>query len=234
MSDADGLTVEFCGEQRIVRPEQTLSFGRDADLVVDDNEFLHGIVGRFECRHERWWITNEGSRAVLDVYDRITRSRATLMPGTDQALPGPDVIVRFSAGRAVYEIEASTNGATPAVPTKPASGETLDGHTPLVEFTEGQMLLVLALAERSLRQPHLPIEVPTSREAAHRLGWPMTTFNRKLDVVCRKVAKMGLPGVAASGTEPATNRRTRLVEHAINSRLVNTTDLELLDKHTAG
>lgn len=233
MSDTDALNVEFCGEQQIVGPEQTLSFGRVADLVVDDNEFLHGVVGRFERRHERWWITNEGSRTVLDVYDRLSRSRATLMPGTDQALPGADVVVRFSAGRAVYEIEASTGGEAPSPQSKSGSGDTLDGHAPQIEFTDGQRLLVLALAERSLRQPHLPVEVPTSREAAHRLGWPMTTFNRKLDVVCRKVAKLGLPGLAASGTEPAKNRRVRLVEHALNSRLVGAAELELLDQHMA-
>jgi hypothetical protein len=72
-------------------------------------------------------------------------------------------------------------------------------------------------------------EIPPSAKAAERLGWTVTRFNRKLDNVCDKLDRLGVPGMRGGQRTFATNRRARLVEHAISSRLVTRSDLALLD-----
>jgi len=56
----------------------------------------------------------------------------------------------------------------------------------------------------------------------------MTTFNRKLDNVCDKLDRLGIDGVRGGRERLATNRRARLVEYAISTRLVTKDDLRLL------
>ena len=61
------------------------------------------------------------------------------------------------------------------------------------------------------------------------LGWAITRFNRKLDNVCDKLDKQGVAGLRGGPGKLASNRRTRLVEYAVGTRLVTPEDLALLD-----
>lgn len=72
-------------------------------------------------------------------------------------------------------------------------------------------------------------EIPSSADAARRLGWATTRFNRKLDNVCEKLDRIGVKGLRGGPGLLATNRRARLVEYAVASRLVTPADLPLLD-----
>ncbi len=72
-------------------------------------------------------------------------------------------------------------------------------------------------------------EIPSSAQAARRLGWALTRFNRKLDNVCDKLDRLGVSGLRGGPGAHATNRRARLVEYAVSSRLVTAADLPLLD-----
>src|SRR5690625_6113241 len=72
--------------------------------------------------------------------------------------------------------------------------------------------------------------VPTSAQASKRLGWQLTKFNRKLDNVCDKLDRLGVRGLRGGPGKLASNRRARLVEHAVFSRLVTSADLPLLDQ----
>src|SRR4051794_9169720 len=49
MSDPN-LYVDFIGELSTVEPGDELTFGRQADLHVDDNRHLHRVLGRFWSR----------------------------------------------------------------------------------------------------------------------------------------------------------------------------------------
>jgi hypothetical protein len=101
-----------------------------------------------------------------------------------------------------------------------------------VPLTSTQRLLVVSLAEGVLRQSSPGRgEIPTSAEAAARLHWSMTTFNRKLDNVCDKLDKIGVRGLRGVKGNLATNRRLRLVEYAVATRLVSQDDLYLLAKN---
>ncbi len=94
--------------------------------------------------------------------------------------------------------------------------------------------MILALAEPLLRREGTGMsELPTSAQAAERLGWTLTRFNRKLDNVCDKLDRIGVPGMRGGVRSYATNRRVRLVEHALAARLVTRDDLPLLDEEHA-
>ena len=66
--------------------------------------------------------------------------------------------------------------------------------------------------------------------AAARLGWTLTRFNRKLDNVCQKLADAGTRGLHGGVGRVASNRKARLVEHALSTKLVVEEDLGLMDR----
>ena len=86
------------------------------------------------------------------------------------------------------------------------------------------------LAEPALRGGvRTPAVVPSSGDAARRLGWTTTKFNRKLDNVCQKFAAQGVRGLHGDPGRLASNRRARLVEYALSTRVVIRDDLDLLE-----
>ena len=228
MSGAGPLIVDFCGEVHEVEERSTLTFGRLGDLAIDDNPYMHRVMGQFEARHGRWWITNLGSSIVLELFDRTTHSKVSLAPTADQALPGHDVVVRFTAGPTVYEVDVRSNPVERKREFEPvAAGETISVSD--LPMTESQLLMILALAERKLRVPQEPLKIPPTKEAAGRLGWPTTKFNRKLDNVCEKLTRAGVTGLKARPGDVAVDRRRRLVEHSISAGLVDISMLDMLD-----
>ena len=95
-------------------------------------------------------------------------------------------------------------------------------------------LLILALAEPMLnREGSGMSSVPTSAQASKRLGWQLTKFNRKLDNVCDKLDRNGVRGLRGGPQKLAVNRRARLVEHAVASRIVAADQLPALDEERA-
>ena len=98
-------------------------------------------------------------------------------------------------------------------------------------LTASQKVLIVALAEPMLRREGTGTSaIPSSKQAAARLGWEITRFNRKLDNVCDKLDRRGVRGLRGGPGQLAVNRRARLVEHAVASRLVTPGDLALLEE----
>ena len=231
------LYVEFIGEVATVEPGEELTFGRQADLHIDDNRHLHRVLGRFWSRGDAWWLTNEGRSITIHVADADSRSNVQLAPGSEIALSFPNSVLRFRAGVTDYEVAVR-------VPDRDA-GEGDDEDDPLdadadddelgatialgdILLTDEQRLLLLALAEGTLRDPHNTDELPTNRAVARRLGWSITKFNRKLDNLCNRFTKLGVGGLRGSIDQLATDRRRRLVEHAIESGLISRSQLDRL------
>lgn len=232
------LHVEFIGDEIALAPGRDLTFGRLADLHIDDNRHLHRVLGRFWSRADTWWLTNEGRSITIQIADADSRSSISLAPGSEIALSFPNAILRFRAGMTDYEL-------TVRVPDRDAAdGDELDGLDDLDELddeelgdtialsdlplADEQRLLLLALAEGTLRDPHGSDELPTNRSVARRLGWSITKFNRKLDNLCNRFSKLGVGGLRGSIDQLATDRRRRLVDHAIESGLVTADQLALL------
>ena len=135
----------------------------------------------------------------------------------------------FAAGPTTYEFSITVRGTTFRSYSAPTAdtGEATVGEA---RFTPSQYLLILALCEPWLTQAGSgATDIPRNAEAAARLGWPITRFNRKLDNVADKLDRMGVPGMRGRPGSLATHRRVRLVEYAVAARLVSSSDLYLLD-----
>lgn len=225
----DELTVEFAGELYTVAPGAVFTVGREGDLAIDDNLFLHRNFLTIRHLDGLWLLSNVGSRLSATVTDSGGRVQAWLAPGARLPLVFSSTSVIFSAGPTTYEltIHASVPTFRETQPEADDDGLSTIGDVPL---THSQRVMILALAEPVLRREGTGMsELPTSAQAAERLGWTLTRFNRKLDNVCDKLDRIGVPGLRGGARSYATNRRVRLVEHAIAARLVTRADLPLLD-----
>ena len=192
------------------------------------------MLGRFWSRGDAWWLTNEGRSITIQIADADSRSSVPLAPGSEIALSFPNSILRFRAGVTDYEVVVG-------VPDRGADegddeDDPLDADDDEFEtialgdllLTDEQRLLLLALGEGTLLDPHDADELPTNRAVARRLGWSITKFNRKLDNLCNRFTKLGVGGLRGSIDQLATDRRRRLVEHAIESGLIARSQLSLL------
>ncbi|GAA1442523.1 hypothetical protein GCM10009641_57310 [Mycobacterium cookii] len=223
------LLVEFCGEEHAVHPDQTFSVGRDADLVVDDNAYLHRRLIEFAHHDGFWWLRNVGSRLSVTVSGEAGRLQSWVGPGSSVPLVLPAVSVLFSAGGTTYEIDVRAE--VPVFESVSHGGDSdSDATLGAVDLTPTQFQLVLALAEQTLRRAGTGLaDLPTNATAAQRLGWSTTTFNRKLDNVCDKFDRAGVKGMRGGPERLATQRRARLVEYAVAARIVTAQHLPLLD-----
>lgn len=223
------ITIEFAGEYFPVEPGGRFVVGREGELAIDDNLFLHRHFLEISESGGLWWLANIGTRLQATVTDGTGGVQAWLGPGARLPLVFEITTVVFSAGPTTYEfvIHSSEPTFRPTRRELVGDGDSTIGDVPL---TESQKLLLVALAEPLLRRDGTGMSaIPSSAAAAERLGWTVTRFNRKLDNVCDKFDRIGVPGMRGGARSSATNRRARLVEHVIASRLVSKDDLAMLD-----
>lgn len=226
------LVVEFAGERHEVAADREFAIGRDGDLVIDDNRYLHRRFLTLTAENGMWWLSNVGSRIAATVTDGTGRVHARLAPGARLPVVFERLHVLFGAGSTSYDLTVHTEGgfAVDPAPRPEAIGDATIGDVPL---SPSQRLLLVALAENVLRQTESGRgEIPSSADAAARLGWTLTAFTRKLDTVCGKLEREGVTGLRGGRGKLATNRRMRLVEHAVATRLVSRDDLALLEQAT--
>lgn len=236
------LAVEFLGEQRLLSPGDELTFGRSADLVVDENRYLHRVVGRFSEANGWWWLTNLGSSIPVTLSDARSPSFTRLAPGATTVISFDSASVGFEAGGATYELLVDVLRDETADPPDLDDDEAAadEGWSAEVTTTASslpmsaeQRLLLVALAEAQLRDPAAALDLPTNRQIASSLGWTITKYNRKLDGLCVKFAAHGVSGLRGSSDALARDRRLRLVDHALHAGIVTPDDLALLDEARA-
>lgn len=225
--------VDYCGERFDLNPDRRFSIGREADLSVDDNPYLHR---RFLVLHNEnglWWLSNLGTLLSASVSAGDVGFSATLGPGARMPLVFGETTIVFSAGPTTYEISVFADAPAVRSITEP---QTIGGDTTrgVPTLTESQKVLIVVLAEEILRRDGTGASaIPSSAQAAARVGWSITKFNRKLDNVCDKLDQLGVSGMRAGGGKLASNRRAKLVEYAISSRIVTRDDLPLIDAEAA-
>lgn len=225
------LYVDYCGEDHACSPERSLSFGREADLVIDSNPYLHRVLGIFEYRDGHWLLSNVGGTIVLNIADRTGATSAVLAPGRSLGLAMAEFVVSFVAGRTRYELDAALEGVQSAAEVgfeQTTGRRTLEWG--MVELNPDQHLLLVDLAADRLRDPHArPSTAASKSTSARRLGWSMSKYNRKLDHLCQKLDRAGVPGLYGVEGAQASDRRRVLVDHALAVGLVTTDDLALLE-----
>ena len=224
------LRVEFVGEWSTIEPGQDFYVGRESELTIDENPYLHRRFLRIFDEFGLWWLGNVGSLLSATVSDGTGQVQAWLAPGAKLPIVFPELNVMFTAGSTTYDftIHAEDDYFTTSR-MQQGSGNTTTRMP--VALTTTQRQLILSLAEPMLRQSTAGRgTLPSNADAAARLGWSMTTFNRKLDNVCDKLDRLGVDGLRGGKGKLATNRRARLVEYAVVSHLVSVEDLPLLDQ----
>jgi hypothetical protein len=222
--------VEFCGEIFPVREGAPLLVGREGGLEISDNQYLHRRFLEISVVNGLVWMSNVGTHLPATVADGGGLVQAWLSPGARIPIVFEETIVWFSAGPTTYEFTLRTTVAPfqPTVQEFPEAGTTTIGR---LTFTPDQRRLMVALAEPVLRRVGQgPSSIPSTAEAAERLGWTITKFTRKLDNVCDKLARTGVRGLQGNSNKLASGRRARLVEYAVATHLVTTDDLDLLLK----
>jgi hypothetical protein len=229
-------TVVFCGERHEVAPDSALTIGREADVSVDDNEFLHRRFLMVSSVEGLWVLRNVGTHLTATVSDVSGLVQAWLGPGAQVPLVSEHTIVYFTAGPTTYELEIElaeppfTMTPMPVEEGAQAGVATVSGVT----LTTKQRLVLLSLTERALRRGDRgATSIPSSKLAAQRLGWTLVAFNRQLDNLCQKLAAFGVRGLHGDTENLAANRRARLAEYALATRLVTRADLSLLEEMSA-
>ncbi|WP_183097784.1 hypothetical protein [Nocardioides pelophilus] len=231
MTDQDkpSISLDFAGEILTAEPGRDLTVGRSGDLEIDDNPYLHRDFLRFSHRDAMWWVANVGGRLAAYLTDANGLMRSTLAPGAQLPLVFPRTLITFAAGETLYELIVDV-ADTPYDPVRrPTSGA---GTTTIIpgQFTESQLLAILALAEPVLRRSGSGAgEIPSTGQAAGRLGWSTKRFDKKIENVCDKLTAAGVRGLRGAGVRMASNRRLHLVEYAVSTLLVTPDDLALLD-----
>lgn len=222
--EAGVLSIEFVGEVREVDPSADLTFGRGADLVMDDNHFMHRVVGRFVAREGIWWLQNLGTRSRLEMLDVATGSILELAPGQQLPVVATDFTVRFSAGPTNYELTGKRSGEPLRADAEGDVVGTATVDFANVPLSPEQHLLVVALFESKLRAGR----IEGGGVMARRLGWSANKYNRKLDVVCEKLHRAGVPGVKGEVGLSADGRRETVLNWALSNGVVTRSDLSLV------
>ncbi len=224
------LRLEFAGEWHDMPTGRPFIIGREGDLEVDDNPYLHRHFLELQQRDGLWWLANVGVRLAATISSAGGAVQSWLSPGAQMPLVFERSVIVFTAGPVTYELSLHTEQAPYEVSHQVQTS--MSGETTVMpaSFTVLQKQLIVALAEPMLRREGVSMnELPSSSDAAKRLGWTMSKFNRKLDNVCDKLDRMGVQGLRGGPGKLATNRRARLVEYAVTSQVVTRADLPLLD-----
>ena len=225
------LTIDFGGELHELDGERPFLIGREGDLAIDDNQYLHRRFLEIRCENDMWWLINVGTQLSATICDGSSSVRAWLAPKGRMPLVFATTAIRFTAGPTNYEIAAILSDA-PYVHDEP--NESNDGSTTIgrVSLTLDQRLVLLALAEAPLRRGSPgSADIPSSSSAARRLGWSAKKFEKKIDNVCEKFANHGVRGLKGEQGNLASSRRARLVDYVLAARIVTVAELELLDQH---
>ena len=230
---AGKLYLEFCGEDHTLSPGESLSFGRAADLVIDENPYMHRVVGRFVQRGNHWCIENHSRSITFTIRELAGLSSALVGPQSTAALLQGEFTCGFVSGPTRYELSGALEGFewdTDLLGQAGALGtQTMDWGR--VDLNEDQHLLLLAMCEQRLLNPQTEqTQPPSNRQGAARLGWSLTKFNRKLDHLCEKLHRAGIPNVHGGLGANAMDRRVHLMDHALQVELVSVNDLHLIDR----
>lgn len=207
------LTVRFVGET--YRPLSDLTFGRDAELCLDNNNYLHRRAGRFRIRSGTWWLENLGSRLRLTMVSS-DGSVIHLQPGASNPLLGVGGEVSLTAGPTRYQIDYELNSDQITWEnTQQVRDEGIDTMTYGTILTPRELDFVIVLARGRLSGRLEPL--PSHGEIAAIWGVSHKTVDNTLQRLRSKLRKKNIGSIQSSET---------LVEYLVAQGLVTPADLE--------
>lgn len=102
--------VSYCGEEYFLDSQRPFVVGREADLSIDENPYLHRQFLTITARDGIWWIENIGNRIAATIAEDSHVMQAWLGPGARLPLVFERVSVVFTAGPTTYEFEIDPKG----------------------------------------------------------------------------------------------------------------------------
>ena len=162
-TQAERAFVDYCGERFGILAGRRFWIGREADLSVDDNPYLHR---RFLLLHNvngLWWLSNQGAHLSASVSAGDVGFSAVLGPGARMPLVFGHTTIVFTAGPTTYEVDVHTvSPHVDAVTAPEVVGGMITQGVPML--TESQKLLIVVLAEEILRRDGTgPVRSPRRR-----------------------------------------------------------------------
>ena len=211
--DLGGLTVRFVGET--YRPDAELTFGRQADLSLDENSYLHRRAGRFRLRTSTWWLENLGGRLRLTMVSS-DGSLLDLQPGASSPLLGERGEVSVTAGPTRYMIEYELQREQSKWEITAQFGISgADTMTYGSVLTPRELDFVVIMAQGRLTGRLGPI--PSHGEIAETWGVSAKTVDNTLQRLRTKLRSQNINSINSSET---------LIEYLVTQGLVSPADLE--------
>jgi len=226
------VKVEYEGTEVDVDPAEGLVIGREGGLPMGDNPYMHRHFLSVTYDHGFWWLTNIGQTLSATVFDPSSSLQAWLRPGGRIPLVFGKVDVLFTAGPLSYSVAIVDDDPIWRDNPELAENTRFSGATTVgvSRWTPAQRLAIVALAEPMLSRGSVQgvAHIPSNAEAAKRIGWTVKRFEKKIDNICAKLDELGVEGVRGGVQSHASARRSRLVEWAVSTALVTSSDLVLL------
>lgn len=212
-SNRSELTVRFVGE--VYKPDAELTFGRHADLTLDENNFLHRRAGRFRLRDGTWWLENVGGRLRLTMVSS-DGSLLDLQPGSSSPLLGDSGEVSVTAGPTRYSLEYELQRIQMAITDSASyriSGADTMTYGPILTPRETDFVVVMAQGRLTGRLG----PIPSHGEIAEIWGVSAKTVDNTLQRLRTKLRSQNINSVTSSET---------LIEYLVTQGLVSMADLE--------
>jgi hypothetical protein len=229
------LSIDFAGHTVELDGSVPFVVGRDGDLAIADNPYLHRRFLEFSLQNDIWWVENVGSQSSATVNDPGSAVHAWLAPGGRLPIVHGTTSIGFTAGPTTYELVVTLEAAPADFDTDFDTDDDPDddGTATLgrIRLTDDQRLMLVVLGESALRYGMSGLsDIPSAATAAQRVGWTRKKFEKKIDNVCDRLSNAGVRGLKGDLGNQAVSRRVRLVEYALSTRLISADDLALLDE----
>jgi DNA-binding CsgD family transcriptional regulator len=209
------LVVQFI--EQTFRPENILSFGRNAELSLDpDNGYLHRQAGRFRLIGDIWWLENRGSRLRLKMVSS-DGSVIDLHAGASSPILGQNGIVSLVAGPTRYEVGYWLESEPPDPSSITLQGVTLGADTVTygTRLTPRELDFVVILAQGRLTGRGGAL--PSHQDIAETWGVSKKTVDNTLQRLRSKLRTKDVRFLDSS---------EMLVEYLVSQGLVSMSDLE--------
>lgn len=189
--------------------DRRITFGRSADVIIDDNPFMHRIAGAFVSMHGVWMLQNEGAATSLSLVDDTGR-RVNLPPGARAALTSGHGSVRWRSGHDDYRVDFVVESP----PESPPNGAAAPGPataTLVPPLTGREIDFMVTMARHLLVGSARP--VPTYAEVAHVWKVSTKTVDNTIQNLKAKLAAAGMPAPATTDELVALLVDTGAIDH---------------------
>ncbi|MGB9377548.1 MAG: hypothetical protein WCB04_08550 [Mycobacteriales bacterium] len=224
MATLTAAWVRVGGARYALSEQAPFTFGRSRDctVVLDPRDIaISRTAGAVESDAGGWWLANRSDRRDLVVVDEL--GFRNMLPPQGRILLDAPVAVGVVGMHATHELVVIVPHGAGRPPEQEPMPATRTSIANGVLINEADRLAMVALFAGYLEAP--PRYEPSPRtyaDAAARLGWSKTTLIQRVEYLCSRLTKAGVPDLVGWSALPA------LADYAIGNDLIVPADLALL------